>query len=193
MLTAKAVCMVRAKERYTPCHSGHARGGSKVKSTARPHSLFALAGFSIAVAGAALVGSRVSPLRGEADRWYRELEKPGFTPPSAVFPIVWPVLYALMTASAYRVWRSGPSSARSRSLVLWWTQLAFNAAWSPLFFGAHRPRAALIDLTLLVASLAAYARESGRVDRGAAGMIAPYLAWVSFAAALNREIVRRNG
>jgi tryptophan-rich sensory protein len=77
--------------------------------------------------------------------------------------------------------------------VLWWTQLAFNAAWSPLFFGAHRPRAALIDLTLLVASLAAYARESGRVDRGAAGMIAPYLAWLSFAAALNREIVRRNG
>jgi tryptophan-rich sensory protein len=164
-----------------------------MKSTARPHSLFVLAGLSIAVAGAALVGSRVSPPRGEADQWYKELEKPRFTPPGAVFPVVWPVLYALMTASAYRVWRSGRSPSRSRSLVLWWTQLAFNAAWSPLFFGAHRPRAALVDLMLLVASLAAYARESGRVDRSAAGMIAPYLAWVCFAAVLNREIVRRNG
>ena len=78
-----------------------------MKSTARPHSLFALAGFSIAVAGAALVGSRVSPARGEADRWYRELEKPGFTPPGAVFPVVWPVLYALMQ----HVWETPPPEA----------------------------------------------------------------------------------
>jgi tryptophan-rich sensory protein len=106
---------------------------------------------------------------------------------------VWTVLYALMAASAYRVWRREAGPARSRALALWWTQLAFNAAWSPLFFGAHRPRAALADLGLLFASLSAYALQSSRVDRGAAGLIAPYLAWAGFAGVLNEEIVRRNG
>lgn len=159
----------------------------------RSHSPLALAGFGAAVIGAALLGSRVSPGRGDTDRWYRRLEKPGFTPPGVVFPVVWTVLYALMAASAYRVWRREDSPARSRALALWWTQLAFNAIWSPLFFGAHRPRAALADLGLLSASLAAYARESNHVDRAAAGMVAPYLAWVGFAGVLSEEIVRRNG
>jgi tryptophan-rich sensory protein len=164
-----------------------------MKSHARSHPLLALAGFGAAVIGAALVGSRVNPGPGDTDRWYRRLEKPGYTPPGALFPVVWTVLYALMAASAYRVWRREESPARSRALALWWTQLAFNAAWSPLFFGAHRPRAALADLGLLFASIAAYALESSRVDSGAAGMIAPYLAWAGFAGVLNEEIVRRNG
>jgi tryptophan-rich sensory protein len=163
-----------------------------MKSPARPHSPLALAGFGAAVIAAALTGARVGPDRRETARWYRQLKKPAFTPPGATFPVVWSVLYTLMAASAYRVWRQEAGPARSRALALWGAQLASNAAWSPLFFWAHRPRAALADLTVLLAALAAYTRESARVDRGAAWMVAPYLAWGIFAGVLNAEIVRRN-
>ncbi len=158
----------------------------------RSHNLRAMAGFGGAVIGAALIGSRAGRNGGGTARWYRRLEKPGFTPPAAVFPAVWTVLYALMAASAYRVWRREASPARNRALALWGTQLALNAGWTPLFFGAHRPGAALADLGMLLAALAAYTRESSRVDRTAALLIAPYLAWASFAGVLNEEIVRRN-
>ncbi len=67
-----------------------------------------------------------------------------------------------------------------------------NAAWSPLFFGLRRPRAALVDAALLVAAIGAYARAASRVDRLAAALVLPYLAWSAFALALNGEIVRRN-
>lgn len=152
----------------------------------------ALLGFGAATAGAALAGAVVSPDNDKTGRWYRRLKKPPFTPPRAAFPVVWTTLYALMAASAYRVWRQEESPARKRALASWWAQLAANAAWSPLFFGARRPRAALADLALLLALVAIYTRTSGKVDRGAALMMAPYLAWTGFAGVLNEEIARLN-
>lgn len=163
-----------------------------MKAPEREGNLLALAGFGAAVTGAALVGARVGPDRAKTKRWYRRLKKPGFTPPRVVFPAVWTVLYALMALSAYRVWRQGSSPARKRALAFWWAQLAANAAWSPLFFGAKRPRAALADLAVLLPLLSAYTRESGRIDRTAAMLVTPYLGWTAFAAALNEEIVRSN-
>lgn len=152
----------------------------------------ALAGFGAAVAGAALLGSRVSPDRKGTKRWYRRLKKPEFTPPRAAFPVVWTLLYAMMAASAYRVWKQEESRERRRALGLWWAQLAANAAWSPIFFGARKPRAALADLGMLLPLLAAYTRESRRIDRTAALLMVPYLGWTTYATVLNEEIVRLN-
>jgi translocator protein len=152
-------------------------------------SLWALAGFCGACAATALLGARAT-LRNK--RWYRTLKKPAFTPPDSLFGPVWTALYALMSISAYRVWRAPPSTERSRALGLWGAQLAANAAWSPLFFGAHRPRAALADLTLLLSAVGLYSSQARRVDAPAAWMMVPYLAWAGFATVLNGEIVRRN-
>lgn len=175
-----------------PFYTVTTRGSESMKTPEREGKLLALAGFGAAVAGAALIGARVSPDSGRTKRWYRRLKKPGFTPPRAVFPAVWSVLYPLMALSAYRVWRQGASPARNRALAFWWAQLAANAAWSPLFFGAKRPGAALADLGLLLPLLSAYARESGRVDRTAAMLVTPYLGWTAYAATLNSAIVRAN-
>ena len=146
-------------------------------------------GFAGACAGAALLGARAN---ASSRRWYRSLAKPPFNPPDGVFAPVWTGLYALMTASAYRVWWSPASPARSRALRWWAAQLAANAAWSPLFFGARRPRAALADMGVLMVALALYTRSAAVVDRPSAWMMAPYGAWVGFAALLNEELVRRN-
>ena len=124
--------------------------------------------------------------------WYRSLRKPSFTPPDAVFAMVWPALYAGAAYSAYRVWKTPSSSARTTALVLWGTQLACNAAWSPLFFGAHKPRAAMVDLGGNFAALSAYASAAGKVDRTAAALVTPYLGWLGFAALMNRGIIQKN-
>jgi tryptophan-rich sensory protein len=125
-------------------------------------------------------------------RWYRRLKKPAGQPPRWLFAPVWGLLYTLMSLSAVRVARSPRSPARSRALRRWWTQLALNAAWTPLFFGARKPRLALADLAGTALATRAYARSAKKVDRGAAWLIRPYLAWLLYAGWLNAGILRRN-
>lgn len=160
-------------------------------SKARNASLLALAGFGLATAGAAWYGSRYSRNAGRSS-WYRDLEKPGFTPPDEVFPFVWTTLYALIAWSGWRIWSAAPSRQRNVALRLWLSQLAANAQWSKLFFGQHRPTTALADVVALEGSILSYISAARKVDRAAANAFIPYAAWVAFAAVLNAEIVRLN-
>ena len=160
-------------------------------SSARSRSLLALAGFGLATAGAAWYGARYSR-NGNRDTWYRELEKPGFTPPDKVFPVVWTTLYALIAWSGWRVWSAAPSRHRDAALRLWISQLAANAKWSKIFFGQHRPIAALADIVALESILLSYLKTARKVDPAAANAFIPYAAWVAFAGVLNAEIARRN-
>ena len=93
--------------------------------------------------------------------------------------------------SARLVWRAGPREARP-ALILYGAQLAHNAAWPLLFFGLKRPGLALVEIALLwvaiVTTVAAFARR----HRVAALLLVPYLAWVTFAMALNVDLWRRN-
>jgi benzodiazapine receptor len=155
----------------------------------RKSSFWALAGFGGLCALTALVGGRVTRRNMS---WYDKLDKPSFQPPRWLFGPVWTTLYGLMSLSALRVWRTPPSPARRRALGLWGGQLAANAAWSPLFFGAHRPRAALADMAAMGAGVAGYVNEARKVDSLAAWMMAPYLAWLGVAGALNTAIIRKN-
>jgi tryptophan-rich sensory protein len=148
--------------------------------------LLAFAGASLVVAA---VGARVT---ARNKSWYRLLRKSPLTPPDRTFAVVWPVLYGLGALSAWRIARTGESPARTRALALWGTQLACNAAWTHLFFGAHRPAAALTDLALNGAFLAAYAVEARKLDPIAAAMVLPNLGWLAFAGTLNAAAVERN-
>ncbi|HET9612238.1 MAG TPA: TspO/MBR family protein [Acidimicrobiales bacterium] len=158
----------------------------------RPRQWVALAGFGAVVAAAAVGGALVGPRRPETMRWYRSLAKPPFQPPAAVFGPVWTGLYAAIAVSGWRVWRRPDGPERTRALRLWGAQMAANAAWTPLFFGARRPGLALGDLTAQLSSTAGYTASAARVDGPAAALMAPYLGWTAFAGLLNAEILRRN-
>ena len=119
-------------------------------------------------------------------------KKPSFQPPSWVLAPVWTVLHGTIAASGWRIWRSPPSLERTRALVLWAKQLLLNGAWTPLFFGAHKPTAALADLMALDVAAGKYAAGAAKVDRTAAMLVAPYLAWLGLATALNAAIVARS-
>jgi len=95
-----------------------------------------------------------------------------------------------MAVAAWLVWREGNALV---PLILFAVQLAFNAAWSWLFFGLHNPGAAFVDIVLLWAAIAATTIAFWRRSLVAGLLFLPYLAWVSFAAVLNLGIWRLNG
>ena len=146
-------------------------------------------GYATAVALAAAGGAAAT--RRSVATWYPSLRKPSWTPPSRAFGPVWTLLYAQMAYSAQRVDKSSDPRRRP-ALALWWLQLGLNAAWTPVFFGARRPGAGAVVICILLPAVAATAAASARVDRRAGLLYAPYLAWSTYATALNLEIWRQN-
>lgn len=156
----------------------------------RSRSLLALAGFGLDTAGAAWCGARYCR-KGSRDSWYRDLGKPSFTPPDAVFPVVRTSLYALIVLVGMPHMERGAFSRAQCPLRLWISQLAANAQWSKIFFGERRPTLALADVLELEEMIGSYA-AARKVDGAAANAFIPYGAWVAFATVLNPEIARRN-
>jgi translocator protein len=144
-----------------------------------------------AVASVAAAGGLVTSRRLD---WYGTLDKPPFTPPNAVFGPAWALLYANQAVAAWLVWRG--DAARGRydvpALSSYWAQLSLNLAWTLLFFGLRRPAWALVEIAALWLAVVVTIREFARRHRFAAALLLPYLAWVSYAAALNAGIWWRN-
>jgi len=124
--------------------------------------------------------------------WYAKLKKPSWNPPAWIFGPVWTTLYAMMAVAAWLVWKRGGFAAHRGPLALFLAQLVLNAAWTPLFFGLHQPGFACAEIVSLWLAIAATLAAFWRLNRASAWLLAPYLAWVSFAAALNFALWRLN-
>lgn len=135
--------------------------------------------------GTAALGAALTPLTP----WYRGLERPWFQPPDWAFGPAWTLIFALSAFGFVRAWRAG---AGRLLLVLFVVNGLLNAGWSLLFFTLQRPDWAMIEVVPLWLSILAMILEARRHDRRAAQLIAPYLAWVTFAACLNWAIIRLN-
>lgn len=152
----------------------------------RPFSWRAVAVFVALSFAAAGIGQLLSG--PDVPGFYRMLERPPLSPPPWVFAPVWSVLYLLIGVSGALMWQFR-DHVRGRQALTWWgIQLALNAAWSGLFFGLQAPGAALMNIVMLWAAIAAYTLTAATLDRRAAWLFVPYLAWVSFAAYLNAGV-----
>ena len=138
-----------------------------------------------AVAATAAIGG-VAADPGSA--WYRSLRKPRWQPPPPAYALVWTPLYVTIAYAGARALTRDHSQLAS-GLIL---DLALNAAWTPLFFRARRPRAALAEIACLNITNVLLIRQTWRADRTAAVLLLPYAGWTVFATALNAEIVRLN-
>ena len=150
-------------------------------------SLVALLGFVAACFAVALTGVYFRP--GD---WYERLIKPPWRPPNRLFAPVWTALYFTIAISGWLVWREVGFSGAALAFVVYVIQLVLNAAWSPIFFGLHRPDLGFLDIVLVWLSIVATMLLFYPVHDGAALLLLPYLLWVSFAAALNLAIWRLN-
>jgi tryptophan-rich sensory protein len=145
----------------------------------------ALAGFIALTFLAPLAGASSPP--GD---WYRTLVKPSWNPPAWIFGPVWTFLYLTIGVAAWGVWKR---AGWHRALVPWAGQLALNAAWTPVFFGLRQMGWAFVVIVLLWGAIVATIAVFAKVERWTAWLLAPYLAWVSFATWLNFTLWRLNG
>ena len=136
--------------------------------------------------GTALLGASLTTI----GPWYQGLARPWFQPPDWAFGPAWTLIFALSGYALMRAWRAG---ARGLLLGVFVLNGLLNALWSFLFFTWQRPDWALVELVPLWLSILAMILLTARHDRVAAWCIIPYIAWVSFAGALNLAIVRLNG
>lgn len=125
----------------------------------------------------------------EIPKWYATLRKPAWNPPNWLFGPVWTTLYAMMAVAAWLVWKR---TAWSMGLTLFSIQLALNLAWSFIFFKFHSQGLALIDIVLLWLAILATTIKFAAVSPLAAGLLVPYLLWVTFATVLNFTIWKLN-
>ena len=140
--------------------------------------------FVLLTLAAAAMGAQFRP-----GAWYAALQKPAWTPPGWLFGPVWTVLYVMIALAGWIAWRRQGWSAATG---LWLVALAANGAWSWLFFGRQAIGAALVDILVLWLAIAAFIVATWRASRSASLLFVPYLAWVSFATALNAAIWRLN-
>lgn len=117
--------------------------------------------------------------------WYRGLRKPWFTPPNWVFPIMWTSIYLLMSFAGARV-AGQPGS--EFAMAFWAAQIAFNALWTPIFFGLRRLRDSFPIMVALWICVAGALVTHWQVDWIAGLAFVPYLAWVTVAGALNLRV-----
>lgn len=108
------------------------------------------------------------------------------------FAPVWGTLYTSMGYASYLILRDGVGEQRKLALSLYASQLALNFAWSPIFFGEHKLGLGAINLVALTANIAACIWAFYPINKYAAYLLVPYLAWCSFATALNVNIWLRN-
>ncbi len=135
---------------------------------------------AICLGAGALAGAATASSVGG---WYAELQRPSWAPPNWVFGPVWTLLYILMGCAAWLV-QTSPRFRRP-ALVLFSIQLLLNFLWTVLFFGLQSPGLALLEIGILWVAIVATMLSFFPIHRGAAWLMAPYLAWVSFAALLN--------
>jgi tryptophan-rich sensory protein len=125
--------------------------------------------------------------------WYADINKPWFTPPNWLFGPVWSVLYTGLTLAFYRILRKDPMTpGRNRAIIVFIVQIGLNALWSIAFFGLRSPTLGLVVIVFLWLSIVANMIVFARLDRYAAWPFPPYLAWVTFAGALNVAIFLMN-
>ena len=155
---------------------------------------------AIGAVGAIMGASAVLARRNSPDpshprirRWYRRLDKPGFTPPDPVFGAVWPVLESGLAFGGYRLLRQSPDASRNAALGLWAVTTAMVGGWTQIFFGERKLGASAVASGTMLAAGAGYVATAARVDRPAAAAAVPFVAWLGFATLLAEQVWRRNG
>ena len=156
-------------------------------STAR--QAFGLIAWLLLCFAAAAVGGFAS---ASAGTFYAELVRPSWAPPGWLFGPVWTVLYVLMGISAWLVWRVRGFAGAGTALSVFVAQLAANGLWTWIYFVWKKGGLAFAEILLLWVLIVVTIVLFWRVSRLSSVLLAPYLAWVSFASALTLSTWRLN-
>ncbi|XP_053619399.1 translocator protein-like isoform X2 [Plodia interpunctella] len=132
--------------------------------------------------------------KGDELTWYDQLNKPTWTPPKWVFGPTWTVLYSSMGYASYLVLEECADTPEKAvlPLSLYGGQLLLNWAWTPIFFGLKDFKLAFIEGSVLIGAASATAASFAVVDKKAALLMLPYLAWLGYAMSLTYYVWKNN-
>lgn len=151
--------------------------------------------WTLVAVATAMVGvvALLGGLATEVGAWYEGLRFPPWRPPNWIFGPAWTLIFILTATSGVLAFEQAANDeARMRLLVLFVINATLNVAWSPLFFKLRRPDWAMAELILLWLSIHTLVIGVGAISTFAAMLLAPYVAWVSFAGYLNWRMVVLN-
>ena len=117
---------------------------------------------------------------------FKELQKP-INVPGILFPIVWSVLYLLMSISCYII-TTKDDKDKDNALIWYAIQLIINSLWSLIFFGFGAYLFAFIWIILLLVSVIIMIIKFYKIDKTAAFLNIFYVLWILFAGFLNLGI-----
>lgn len=121
--------------------------------------------------------------------WYKGLNKPVWTPPNWLFPVMWTSIYLLIAFAGARV---AALDGNAYAMAFWAMQIAFNALWTPVFFGLRNIKGSVPIMAGLWVAVVGATITHMQLDFWAGLAFVPYLVWVTVAAALNLAMVRLN-
>lgn len=118
---------------------------------------------------------------------YHYIEKPAFSPPVFIFPIVWLPLYIIMGVSCARIWLQRKIYAYEvmDALLSYSLQLVLSFFWTIIFFNMRTFLFSFIWLIILWSSVLKMMFKFSVLDKTAAWLNIPYVLWVTFTGYLN--------
>ena len=143
-------------------------------------------------AGAAVVVAALGSTVTDLGPWYRALHQPAWSPPDWAFPLGWTTIYVTTVAAGVSAWAAARPAERSGVVGLFAVNGFLNVLWSLIFFRLRRPDWALVEVAVFWLSIVALIVVAARRSPRARLLLMPYLAWVTFASALNAAIVQLN-
>ncbi|MBS7263062.1 MAG: tryptophan-rich sensory protein [Eubacteriales bacterium] len=122
---------------------------------------------------------------------YESINRPSFSPPGILFPIVWSILFILMGIALYLVWNAD-SDRKAPALAAFGVQLVLNFIWSLIFFNARDFTLAFVWILILLAAIIVSTFLQSKVSKASAWLMVPYILWVAFASILTGAIRAMN-
>lgn len=141
----------------------------------------------------ALVAGGIGALLGGNMDNFEEVNKPWFSPPAIVFPIVWTILFVLMGISSYLVCANNTDKKfKKRACFIYLLQLTVNVLWSLFFFKLRWYFFSFIWVLLLLLFIIFMIVKFYKIKPLAGYLQIPYLIWTTFAAILTYSIYTLN-
>ena len=125
----------------------------------------------------------------ENNKWYKNINKSPFNPPSYLFGIVWPILYSMLLLYFILIFRKPGYNIIYKLFLI---QMLFNFIWSPIFFKLKKFKLALIVVLIMVMMTGYITYLTYYIEKKMALILVPYLLWISFATYLNGYIAFNN-
>ena len=121
---------------------------------------------------------------------FKDLSKP-INVPGVLFPIVWSILYLLMSISCYLIVQSNDKD-KKEGIILYAIQLVINSLWTLIFFGFGAYLLSFIWIIILLIVVIIMLAKFYNINKIAMYISIPYVLWLLFAAYLNLGIYLLN-